>query len=132
MELKGLLVVTTMHQPYYLAHQALVVGLHGRGLLEHELRNLLRGASHEIAMTFIDGQPVCVALLTEYGQLMVYTRHRYRRLGLGRRTVRLLSRRTRTALHLMLGGVGRNPSVSRGFFEAVGVELSDDYHRGDS
>lgn len=122
-------VVTTMHQPNYIAHQALKHRLHGRGMLERELVNLLRGENHEIAVTYVNFRPVCVALLTTWGQLMIFTRSKYRRLGLAKRTARLLSRRVGVKFELMVGGVGRKPAVSRGFFEAIGVELSDDYER---
>jgi len=121
-------VVTTTARPNYLAHLALVGKIHANGLLKYELLNLLKGSSHDIAATFVNDKMVCVMVLTEYGQLMGFTVPAFRKKGLGRKTARLLARRTGVSFKLMLGGVGKNAKQSRGFFEALGVELSDDYN----
>jgi hypothetical protein len=114
---------TTALTPRHLAWLALQARLHSGDLLRSELQWYLWGKKEsEVAMTFIDGEPVCVALLTDYCQLMVYTRKAYRGLGLAKRTARHLSRRTGFALECMTGGPGRRPELSKSLFASLGVE----------
>lgn len=47
---------------------------------------------HAVAMTFVDGEPACVVPAAEYGQLMAYTKRKYRRMDLAKRTAQVLCR----------------------------------------
>lgn len=124
---------TTTQQPNWLAHLALEYQLHCFGVLRAELQRLLKGTTHnDIAMTFVSGVPVCVALYAPYGQLMVYTAPAYRRSGYGRRTIRLLSRSAGVKLNQMIGGIGAVSAISEAFFVGVGVPLCDDYQTAEN
>ncbi len=115
---------TTTREPKHLAWLALKHRMHAGGILPDALLDYLWDRKrHDVAMTFVDGQPACVALLADYGQLMVYTRRRYRRLGLGRRTAKLLAQRSGITLDVMTGGPGKRPSLSSKFFASLGVEF---------
>lgn len=115
---------TTTREPKRLAWLALKHRMHAGGILPDALLEYLWDRkSHDVAMTFVDGVPACVALLADYGQLMVFTRRKYRRRGLARRTAKLLSRRSGITLEVMTGGPGKRPNVSSRFFESLGVEF---------
>lgn len=116
---------TTTLRPNYLAHLALVYGLHTDGLLARELINLLKGTPHDVAMTFVDLVPVSICLYATYGQLMAYTVPEYRRQGLASRGARLLSRKTGIKLHQMTSEVGNDPNASKGFFKSLKVDYPE-------
>lgn len=119
-----LAIKTTTQEPKLLAWLALKHRLHSVGILQKALLDcLLDRKAHDIAMTFVNDEPACVVLLADYGQLMAYTRRKYRRLGLAKRTAKLLSRRTGTHFTDMTGGPGKQPETSKAFFNHLGVEF---------
>ena len=114
---------TTTRYPYYLAHIGLSHKLHTGGLLKTEMERLLSGASNSIAVTFVDHAPVCVALLSDYQQLMVFTHPKHRRKGLAKRTSKVLASRSGTKFKFMCGEVGVVPKVSLALFRSLGVDV---------
>lgn len=115
---------TTCLYPKHLAWLALDQRLHANGWLKTELLNYLWDVyDHRLAMTFVDGQPACVVLAAEYGQLMAYTRSRFRRQGLATRTTRYLFRYHGLDLSDYNGSAGRRPRASQGFFNSLDVNF---------
>lgn len=113
---------TTCVNPKHLAWLALNQRLHADGWLKTELLNYLWDRyDHHVAMTFVDGQLACVVLAAEYGQLMAYTRSRFRRQGLATRTTRHLCRYHQLDLADYNGSAGRRPRTSEGFFKSLDV-----------
>jgi len=118
---------TTCVNPKFLTWLALKERMHsGRGLLQEELTNYLIDArDHRVAMTYVDGVPACIVLAAEYGQLMVFTRPRFRRLGLAKRTVKQLCKHHNLSLDDYNGAPGVRAGVSCKFFNHMGVNFVD-------
>lgn len=114
----------TTKEPKHLAWLALRHRLHAGGILKDALLDYLWDRKgHSVAMAFDGTTPVCIALISDWGQLMVYTRRQYRRQGIGRRAANLVARSIGIKLNMVIGSSGKQSNVSSKFFEALNVEF---------
>lgn len=118
------IIKTTTQEQKKLAWMALQHKLHTGDLLEKELLNFLWDKyDHAVALTYVDGEPACVVLAAQYGQLMAFTKPKFRRMGLAKRTTAVLCRRIGAEPKDFNGGPGRKPELSEAFFRSIGANF---------